>query len=308
MYPKYLLPILTIITCFCLVHTAVASHQLINQLFMQQPTSTRSILYVGGTGPSNYTTISEALTNATTGDSKYVYAGTYPEHLTISKEISLIGENRETTFIDGGSTNNVVKITADNVTISGFTLHHGAIGLYCVNVHNSTIKNNKMMNNWEGIGFLNVQSGSVLYCKVKNNYFEGINPVQSSNIIIKRNQISGNLYGIYLNQATDNNIIENQITGNTRGIEIRTNSNTNHLYHNNILNSEEDNGFDECTNQWDNGYPSGGNYWDDYNGYDNNGDGIGDIPYSVNGGSNNDNYPFMDPLTWNDPPLEPYNP
>ena len=45
----------------------------------------------------------------------------------------------------------------------------------------------------------------------------------------------------------------------------------------------------------DNGYPSGGNYWNDYNGTDNNGDGIGETPYIINE-DNQDNYPLMNPV------------
>jgi len=43
-------------------------------------------------------------------------------------------------------------------------------------------------------------------------------------------------------------------------------------------------------NIWDNG--TTGNYWSDYNGTDNDGDGIGDTPYII-GEDNQDNHPLM---------------
>jgi nitrous oxidase accessory protein NosD len=42
--------------------------------------------------------------------------------------------------------------------------------------------------------------------------------------------------------------------------------------------------------------PNGpGNYWDDYNGSDENHDGIGDTPYEIYGAGNQDLYPLMTP-------------
>ena len=38
-----------------------------------------NILYVGGSGPGNYTKIQDALDNATEGDTVYVYSNTYYE-------------------------------------------------------------------------------------------------------------------------------------------------------------------------------------------------------------------------------------
>jgi hypothetical protein len=113
---------------------------------------------------------------------------------------------------------------------------------------------------------------------------------------------------MFLSESTDNIFYENNIYNNVRGLEIRTSSNNNAIYHNNFINNQEDNALDECSNDWDNGYPSGGNFWDDYTGTDTNGDGIGDISYSIPGGSNQDNYPFMNQFGWNHPPHQPTDP
>lgn len=80
------------------------------------------------------------------------------------------------------------------------------------------------------------------------------------------------------------------------------------LYNNNFINSEQlvKNIGDNMANLWDNGFE--GNYWSDYNGVDQNDDGIGDTPYSVKSEHldyelrtmveyvcGQDNYPLMAP-------------
>ena len=90
------------------------------------PIRSGDTLYVGGTGPDNYTKIQDAINFANQGDTVFVYddSSPYYERLLIFKPINLIGENKNTTIIDGrGRT--VIEITWDGVNVSGFTIQNG---------------------------------------------------------------------------------------------------------------------------------------------------------------------------------------
>ena len=84
-------------------------------------------LYVGGDGPGNYSTIKDAIQNATDGDTVFVYSGTYviDDLLFIDVSIRLIGENKEITVISGMA----MGINKTGVEIRGFTFlnHFGII-------------------------------------------------------------------------------------------------------------------------------------------------------------------------------------
>ena len=64
-------------------------------------------LYVGGSGPDNYTTIQGAINDANDGDTVFVYNGTYYENIVVDKSINLVGEDNEKTTIDGNKSGNV---------------------------------------------------------------------------------------------------------------------------------------------------------------------------------------------------------
>jgi len=81
-------------------------------------------LYVGGSGPNNYTRIQDAIDNSSHGDTVFVYddSSPYYENVVIDISIQLFGENKETTIINGGDIGDVIVVTADQVIISGFTI------------------------------------------------------------------------------------------------------------------------------------------------------------------------------------------
>ena len=184
------------------------------------------ILYVGGSGPNNYTTIQSAINNANNGDTVFVYddRSPYYECIEIDKSINLIGENRDTTIIDGSNIGDVVKVTANEVNISGFKITNCKENYYGIRVgratNHITITDNIISQNYRGIFFRGE------YSTVSNNLF-----VYNSNNGILMNSdysiIHGNRFtqnggkGIYLNDHNYNEITSNFFCSMRSGIWLR---------------------------------------------------------------------------------------
>jgi len=117
------------------------------------PISSRAILYVGGSGPNNYTRIQYAIDDASSGDTVFVYEGLYDELIEINTTINLIGENKDFTIINGSEIATVVTINADNVNINGFTIQNSELHVYAIEVKsdNCNISDNIFMRNGYGI-------------------------------------------------------------------------------------------------------------------------------------------------------------
>lgn len=235
---------------------------------------TRQVRYVGV--PGGFATIQEAIDTADPGDTIFVYNGTYYEHVSITKNISLVGLNRQTTIIDGAFNGTVVKLNANGTRIRGFTLRNGGgdngAGIFISNSKGNSIEDNIIVNNYDGI-------------KLES----------SSNNIMNNNAIESNSnYGILITVLSDDNMISgNSLESNEwYGIGIILASSKNIIYHNNFNNTRQAINSPESVNVWD--HEGEGNHWSDYQGLDSNEDGIGDTPYPIYSiGNYTDNYPLM---------------
>ena len=111
--------------------------------------TSEKILYVGGE-LGNYSNIQDAIDNASAGDIVFVCNGSYYENVVINKAISLTGEDRDNTVIDGSGLGSVVSIFSDLVNISGFTIENGAVGIYLDSYSNdNSISGNYITDNIE---------------------------------------------------------------------------------------------------------------------------------------------------------------
>ena len=80
-------------------------------------------IYVDDDGGADFTHIQNAIDAANPGDTIFVYAGTYMENLVIDKSLSLTGEDKENTIIEGGGNGPVILSNElVNVSISDFTI------------------------------------------------------------------------------------------------------------------------------------------------------------------------------------------
>ena len=263
--------------------------------------------------PDNYTRIQWAVGNASAGDTIFVRARTYYEHVKIDKSLTLVGENRSTTVIDGNGTGTVVYVIANNITLSGFTIQNGWIGIWLSYSSNNILTGITATNNLYGIRLTSSSNNALTGNIASNNQYgiyldgSGYNTLTgnnvssndnggillhySSNNVLSGNIASNNQYGIYLHYSRDNVLTGITATNNYYGIRIASFSSNNMIYHNNfITNTEPASSSIDSVNSWDNG--AEGNYWSDYDGDDANWDGIGDTPHPIYE-NNQDNYPLM---------------
>jgi len=72
-------------------------------------------------------TIAEAIAVAANGDTIHIAGGSaYVEHLTIAKSLSLVGDDANTTIIDGASLGQVLRVTGTvTVSLTNLTIRHG---------------------------------------------------------------------------------------------------------------------------------------------------------------------------------------
>jgi len=172
----------------------------------------------------NYDTIQAAIDAPQTlnGHKISVDAGTYYEHVVVNKALSLIGENRSTTIIDGNGTGTVVKLDANNTVVSGFAVRNGDYGVLISSDRNNISDNTITDNKWDGLFASGSDYNNISNNIISNNTEYGIEMWGNGNTIFG-NKISNNEQAVSImhNWGDNPNILkENEMIGNRYGLAI----------------------------------------------------------------------------------------
>ena len=195
-------------------------------------------------GVDAFDNIQDGVDNVENGGTVNVNSGNY-EKVVIDKTIDLIGEDKSSTCINGGGSGDVVHITADGVSVSGFTVTGSGsstndAGIEIRSSYNTIMDCYSYMNYGDGMHLISASSNTIENCEVfSNGYFsptEGIVLLSNSNdnSIINCDMHSSSI-GIDFYDSPDNNVINCRVYSNFyQGIYIDVNSDGNTVENSNI--------------------------------------------------------------------------
>jgi nitrous oxidase accessory protein len=205
--------------------------------------------------------IQEAIKASEPGYTILVNNGTYQENIIINKKLNILGENKKGTIIDGGG-KTVVKITADFVEISNFTIlnssdYYDRYGVFINSnytivsynnishtgnaiflnhaFNNSIFKNNIMSSSYSGLLIQDSSYNNSIYENDFKNLGDGVTIENSFNNVIIKNNFSNNYDAIQLRSSSFNIISENNITKNGYTGVYLSHSSNNIIKGNNLL-------------------------------------------------------------------------
>ncbi|MEM4703856.1 MAG: NosD domain-containing protein [Candidatus Bathyarchaeia archaeon] len=163
-----------------------------------------------------YNQIQEALEAPETvsGNRIFVDNGVYEEHVVLDKSVSLLGEDPQTTIIDGGNTATVLTLKADNINVAGFTIRNSGLmfppygndcGVLLEHCSKANISHLTVANSRIGIYLYDSENNTIEHNTVHSNKEEGILLWHSGNNTLKQNTVFNNArnFGVFGDDFAD---------------------------------------------------------------------------------------------------------
>ncbi len=176
-------------------------------------------------GPADFSKIQDAINAANPGDTVIVSEGIYAEgQINVNKSLTTLTSG--TVTVDGLTEGHVFYITANNVTINGFTVKNSKLewpysGIYLYYVQNSNVTGNTIINNYGGIGLDRSYGNHITGNKVANSKWIGIRLVDDSDRnYITENNITNNMIGMVLCWSSRNTLSDNHLISNKHNLGV----------------------------------------------------------------------------------------
>jgi len=208
-----------------------------------------------------------------------------------------------------------IRPQKNDVLISGNNITKNQGGITGYNTENVIIAGNNITENGYGINIGICRNITIIENQISGNT-GGLNLYYYGPHFVYNNNITNNTWGIRFAEGCGNaTVYGNNITQNDVGVVLLNFPNGgdvvvsgvgNTVFGNLFINntkqvSQDEKKFGNIPDTWSMGTDivswdnsTIGNYWDDYSGFDENGDAIGDTPYIIDE-NNQDNHPVMTP-------------
>ena len=170
------------------------------------------------------------------------------------------------------------EFVEDSRIARNVSTHNIRYGLHFMFSHHDTYIDNIFADNGAGVAVMYTQ-----YVTMVGNTFEHNWGTSSYGLLLKdirdseirHNRFLRNTIGLYAEGSNRIAVEENEFDSNGYAVRIMANSMDNQFRRNNFVG----NGFDVVTNSRQSFNTFDSNYWSEYDGYDLDGDGVGDVPH-----------------------------
>lgn len=162
----------------------------------------------------------------------------------------------------------------------GNKIHHVRYGTHYMNTNNSTWENNETYLNRGGLALMEVRDLVVRNNVAWGNEDHGIMLRTIQDSVIENNVVAANGRGFFIYDAEYNVVRNNVVINNRVGVHLSAGSSNNKVDGNDFIDNQEQVKFVAARDvEWG---KTAGNYWSNYSGWDQNGDGVGDLAYEAN--------------------------
>jgi nitrous oxidase accessory protein len=176
----------------------------------------------------------------------------------------------------------------------GNRIHHLRYGTHYMNTNNSVWENNEVYLNRGGLALMEVRHLTVRNNVAWGNADHGIMLRTIEDSTVENNVVAGNGRGFFIYDAEFNTVRANLVMNNAIGVHLAAGSGNNQVDGNDFIDNQQQLKYVASRDvEWG---KRQGNYWSNYSGWDQNGDGKGDVAYEAND--------VVDRLNWQYPLLK----